>query len=491
MHYLLVLDIGGGTSDFSLFELRSQSPGSFPEIKREAVGEHVLLGGDNVDLAIAHLLEPRLIGEHGKLSGLQWDDLVARCRELKERVLSVEGRSEEAFSLSLPGRGSDLIRGSRTAQLTRAELETVLVDGFFPQCDAQAYPYRTQAALKEWGLSYASDCAVTRHLAEFLRGRPRVDAILFNGGALRPKLLRERICQQVGKWQGGSPLLEPEPADLELAVARGAALFGKSIHRKTERIEAGSARAVFLEVLREQSPELGNTARPSLICVLPRGALSEQRFEITGVPVEMQTNRLARFQAFSSPRHDGCKAGDIIEWNEESFRPLPPLETVIRLESGAGRTSDTIPIKLVASTNDLDLLHVSCVSADPRVEQSWPLEFNLRTREHDQQPLRPTAASRPVKPNIGPAPLAAAKLQTERFFARSANQRDPITAARVLKKLEQILGMPRGEWNAGLVRSLWAALETCMAQRKLSADHEESWLILAGSVASRLRGSRR
>lgn len=152
MHYLLVLDIGGGTSDFSLFELRSQSPGSFPEIKREAVGEHVLLGGDNVDLAIAHLLEPRLIGEHGKLSGLQWDDLVARCQDLKERVLSVEGRSEEAFSLSLPGRGSDLIRGSRTAQLTRAELETVLVDGFFPQCDAQAYPYRTQAALKEWGL---------------------------------------------------------------------------------------------------------------------------------------------------------------------------------------------------------------------------------------------------------------------------------------------------------------------------------------------------
>lgn len=330
------------------------------------------------------------------------------------------------------------------------------------------------------GAPLASDCAVTRHLAEFLRGRPPVDAILFNGGALRPKLLRERICQQVGKWQGGSPLLELETADLELGVARGAALFGKSIHRKTERIEAGAARAVFLEVLPEQSPELANTARPSLICVLPRGALSEQRFEVTGVPLEMQTNRLARFQAFSSPRHDGCKAGDIIEFNEESFRPLPPLETVIRLESGAGRTSDTIPIKLVASTNDLDLLHVSCVSADPRVEQSWPLEFNLRTRKHDQQPPRPTAASRPVKPNIGPAPLAAAKLQTERFFARSVNQRDPITAARVLKKLEQVLGMPRGAWNAGLVRSLWAALETCMARRKLSADHEESWLILAG-----------
>ena len=366
------------------------------------------------------------------------------------------------------------------AQLTCAELETVLVDGFFPQCDAQAYPYRTQAALKEWGLPYASDCAVTRHLAEFLRGRPPVDAILFNGGALRPKLLRERICQQVGKWQGGSPLLELETADPELAVACGAALFGKSIHRKTERIEAGAARAVFLEVLREQSPELANTARPSLICVLPRGASSEQRFEITGLPLEMQTNRIARFQAFSSPRHDGCKVGDIIERNEESFRPLPPLETVIKLDSGAGRTSDTIPINLVANTNDLDLLHVSCVSADPRLEQSWPLEFNLRTREHDDHPLRSASVSKPPTPNIAPAPLAAAKQQIQPLFARSANPRDPVTATRVLKKLEQILGMPRGEWNAGLVRSLWAALEACMAQRKVSADHEETWLILAG-----------
>jgi molecular chaperone DnaK (HSP70) len=485
MHHVLVVDIGGGTSDFSLFEFRSQNSSSAPEIKRQAVGDHILLGGDNVDLAIAHLLEPRLIGgERGKLSGPQWDDLVARCRDLKEKALSTEGRSEESFSISLPGRGSGLVGGSRTAQLTCAELRTVLLDGFFPECDGQAYPYRTQAALKEWGLPYASDCAVTRHLAEFLRGRPRVDAILFNGGSLRPKLLRQRICQQIGKWQGDLPLLELENSDPDFAVARGAALFGKSLHCKTERIAAGAARAVFLEVLRERSPEFGNGAGRALVCVLPRGASSEQRFDIVGVPLEVQTNRLARFQAYYSARHDSCEAGNIVNWNEEEFHPLPPLETVIKLaDSASGETFNTLPVKLAASANALGLLHVSCVSTDHRVEQSWPLEFNLRPHEHDGQPLRSGSVSKfavQIKPNVTAAALEAARLHIQHSFAHRTNQRDLITATRLLKKLEQVLGIAKSEWNAGLVRSLWPALENCMARRRSSADHEEAWLILAG-----------
>ena len=484
VQHLLVVDIGGGTSDFSLFEFRSQSRSSVPEIKREAVGDHILLGGDNVDLAIAHFLEPRLIGERGKLSGLQWDDLVARCRDLKERMLSTEGRREESFSISLPGRGSGLVAGSRTAQMTVGELQTVLLEGFFPECDAQAYPYRTQAGLKEWGLPYASDCAVTRHLAEFLRGRPRVDAILFNGGSLRPRLLRQRICQRVEKWQGGLPLLELENADPNLAVARGAALFGRSLHCKTERIAAGAARAVFLEVLKEQSPEFGNRARPALVCVLPRGASSDQRFEITDVPLEVYTNRLARFQAFCSARHDRCKAGDIVDWSEEEFHPLPPLETIIDVvDPGPGKNSNTLPVTLIASANELGLLQVSCLRADQGVKQAWSLEFNLRPHEHDVQPLRSAAVSDVlvrIKPNVTMAALDAARLHIQHLFARPANQRDLITATRLLRKLEQILGMAKSEWNAGLVRSLWPALGGCMAQRKTSADHEETWLILAG-----------
>jgi molecular chaperone DnaK (HSP70) len=480
--HLLVVDIGGGTSDFSLFELHSQIAGSGARIKREAVGDHILLGGDNVDLAIAHLLEPRLTGERGKLSGTQWDDLVARCRDLKETLLTNDGPPDEPCTISLPGRGSGLLAAMRTTQLTRAEIEAVLLDGFFPECSAQAYPYRTQAALKEWGLPYASDCAVTRHLADFLRGRPRVDAILFNGSSLRPAFLRERICKQVAKWQGGLPPLALENADPEFAVALGAALFGKFLHRSTERIEAGAPRAVFLEVLRRRASEATEPAPPLLVCVLPRGASSDQRFEITGLPLEVQTNRPARFQAYYSARDDRSKAGDVADWSEEDHHALPPLETVINIaDSAPGTTANTLSVTLISSANELGLLQVSCVSADPSVRQCWPLEFNLRPHEqHGQNTHKAVPVSVDTKPNVTAQALEAAGARIRHLFNRPSNQREILTATRLLRNLEQLLGIPKSEWNAALVRALWPALESCMARRKESADHEEAWLILAG-----------
>jgi molecular chaperone DnaK (HSP70) len=482
---VLVVDIGGGTSDFSLFEFRSDRRGAAPKIKREAVGDHILLGGDNVDLAVAHLLEPRLVGERGKLSGTQWDDLVARCRDLKEKMLSSAGELDERFAVSLPGRGAGLVASSHTARLTRAELWALLLDGFFPECDPQARPYRPQAALKEWGLPYASDCAITRHLADFLRGRPRIDAILFNGGSLHPELLRQRICQLVGKWQGGVPLVALENADPDLAVARGAALFGKFLHHNTECIEADAARAVFLEVLKEQSREPAQSAGRSLVCVLPRGASSEQRFDITGLPLEVHTNRPTRFQAYYSTRDDRSKAGDIVDWSEREFNALPPLVTVIKVaDSATDITTNTLPVTLTASANELGLLQVSCVSADERIKQSWPLEFDLRPQEQDSKSaLRSAAvssASIHTEPNVSADALEAARNRIQALFTRSLKQRETLTAARLLRNLEQILGMPKSEWNAALVRALWPALESCMELRKQSVAHEEAWLILAG-----------
>ena len=483
-HHVVVVDIGGGTSDFSLFELCPQTDGSASRIKRKAVGDHILLGGDNVDLAIAHLLEPRLTGERcGKLSATEWDDLVARCREIKEKLLTGDGRPDEPCPISLPGRGSGLVAALRTAQLTRAEIEALLLDGFFPECPAQAYPYRAQAALKEWGLPYASDGAVTRHLAMFLRGRPRIDAILFNGGSLRPEFLRERICQQVTKWQGGPPPLTLGNADPDLAVARGAAVFGKTRHCGTGRIEAAAVRAVFLEVGRGRTPEADEPARPSLVCVLPHGAASDQRFEITGLPLEVQTNRLTRFQAYYSTRGDGSRAGDIISLSEEVHHPLPSLETVVKVTDLTPGTTATLPVKLIASANELGLLQVSFVSTDPLIRQSWPLEFNLRPHEQDGPAAKTVAlpnSSVPAKPNVTGKALEAARARIKSAFDSPPNRRETLTATRLLRSLEQILGMPKSEWNAGLVRALWPALESCMARRKESADHEEAWLILAG-----------
>ena len=139
--------------------------GAIPDIRRVAVSEHILLGGDNIDLALAALLEPRLVAERGRMSGPQWDHLVASCRDLKERALSGLGSAQEHYIVALPGRGSGLVAGAQTATLARDEVERLVLDGFFPVCDARARPYRTQSGLRDWGLPYAADSAITRHLA--------------------------------------------------------------------------------------------------------------------------------------------------------------------------------------------------------------------------------------------------------------------------------------------------------------------------------------
>ena len=253
--HVLVVDIGGGTSDFSLFELRPATTGGIPNITRVAVSEHILLGGDNIDLALAVLLEPRLAGERGRISGPQWDHLVASCRDIKEQALSGVASPDQQFMLALPGRGSSLVGTAQTAALARDEVERLVLDGFFPACDASARPYRTQAGLRDWGLPYATDSAVTHHLADFLRDRPRVDAVLFNGGSLQASVLRNRLLEQIAVWQGAHRPIELENSVPDLAVALGAARFGKLLRGNSGRIAAGAARAAFLEVQTASSNE--------------------------------------------------------------------------------------------------------------------------------------------------------------------------------------------------------------------------------------------
>src|SRR4028119_2020422 len=163
--HILIVDIGGGTSDFSLFELQPGPSGVIPDIKRVAVSEHILLGGDNIDLALAVLLESRLMGERGQISGPQWDHLVASCRDLKEQALAGIASANEQFTVALPSRGASLVAGTQAVTLARDEVVRLVVDGFFPACDARARPYRTQAGLCVWGTTSPADRAVTRPVA--------------------------------------------------------------------------------------------------------------------------------------------------------------------------------------------------------------------------------------------------------------------------------------------------------------------------------------
>ncbi len=486
--HVLVVDIGGGTSDFSLFELSPSAGGGPPTVNRVAVSDHLLLGGDNMDLALAHLVEPRLAGGGG-LVGTQWEALVARCRDLKEAVLAHDGAAEDAFTVAVAGRGSSIFAGAMSATVSRGEIEALVFDGFFPLCAADDGPRRRQTALKEWGLPFAADSAVTRHLAAFVRHRPPVDAVLFNGGALYPKALRRRLGQLLGTWRGGPEPLVLESDDLDLAVARGAARYGKILHLKAERIEAGAGRAVFLAAHRGRAAE-GEEAddgaddgsgQPALVCVLPRGAAPEATFETEAAGLSLRLNRPVRFQPYASTRHGKVRAGDILPLREAEFTPLPPLETVARSEGEANGQGDrTVPVALSARLNELGLLQVACVSRDPALAQTWPLEFNLRPGEAGA--AAGAAAPAEVAPNAAPDAVAAAQARITEQFATPLKKKDKLSATRHLKSLEAILGRPKQDWNWVLVRALWPALEARMADRRRSEEHEEAWLILAGFV---------
>ena len=471
--HVLIVDIGGGTSDFSLFALRPGASGDIPDITRVAVSEHILLGGDNIDLALAVLLELRLVGERGQISGPQWDHLVASCRDLKEHALSGVAAAHVQFTVALPGRGARLVAGAQTATLALDEVERLVLDGFFPACDVRARPYRTQAGLRDWGLPYAADSAVTHHLADFLRDRPRVDAVLFNGGSLHASILRQRLLEQIAAWQGGTRPHELDNAEPDLAVALGAARFGKLLHGQSGRITAGAPRAVFLQV------QTSDQAVPSaLICVLPRNASAEQVFDINLPGLEVRTDQLVSFQACSSPRHARCHAGDVLPWDAEAFNVLPPLQTIIRTDNGPDAGLDrTVSVRLAAKMNALGLLQISCVSMDPLTPQAWPLEFNLRPHELRTAAARGAAA---IEPNATTEAQRAARDHITTRFTRLPAKSDRVTANAILKQLERILGLPRHEWNAALLRNLWPALNERTVGRKLSVEHEEAWLTLAG-----------
>lgn len=496
LRHVLVVDIGGGTSDFSLFAVDGSGL-----IRRIAVSEHILLGGDNIDLALAHTLESRIAGgesgsaegdrlsraqaDGGRLSGAQWDFLVARCRDLKERTLAHNGPENEILEVAIPGRGASLVAGARTARITRGEIDRIILDGFFPACAPDAAPRRLAAALKEWGLPYASDSAITRHLAHFLRGRPRVDAVLFNGGALYPDALRRRLIEQLARWQGATSIAALENDEPDLAVARGAARFGSLVHAGRARITADSARAIFLEA-QARPPSTGGSgsAKPgsTLVCVLPRGAAAEETFAIHDLAFELRINRPVRFQTFASTRHGAVRAGDLLAADAPDLQALPPLETTARVERPPAGAR-TVPVTLEAKLSELGLLHVACRSADPSLRAVWPLGFNLRHHETERGVTDESASlakAGRVEPNAPAAAVAAAGDAILRRFSAQAGPRERTTAQKLLQVLEKRLGIPKGEWNWVLVRSLWPSLESCAEQRRYAPEDEETWLILAG-----------
>lgn len=483
---VLVCDIGGGTSDFSLFEVTApNAEGALPSIRRIAVSEHILLGGDNLDLALAKRFEAQLGG--GELSAGSWAQLLAQCRTLKENLLTQASHDHAKLArVSVTESGSSLFASARSAELPQGELLNLLLEGFFPICAMDARPEKKQAGLRELGLPYAQDSAISRHLAGFLNGR-RVDAILFNGGTVASSLLRARMRELVAQWQGVEPtmLTNDEP---HLAVARGAAYY-----RMSERaaagltISGGSAHAIYLEIQgvaptrrKGKKKRQADSVRGG-VCILPQGTEVETPLRLVEPEIQLLVDRPVKLLAWTSPARPDDALGDVVDLDDAAFHRLPTLSTLAQLPPNVDKPADgKATVHLISELNNLGLLQVVCESVRRLGDRQrrWALEFNLRETLTDDKAI----ASASTDDNIGVATenLQVAQSLIDKCFAQQSNSAAQSNPTGLLKQLEEALRLKRKEWNTALLRELWKPLGEAITRRDASLEHELAWLMAAG-----------
>jgi molecular chaperone DnaK (HSP70) len=377
---VLVCDVGGGTTDFSLIEAQDES-GELV-LDRVAVGEHILLGGDNMDLTLAHVVAQKLKVENPKLRLDPWQSRILwhQCREAKEGLLA-DAKLEEA-RITLLSRGSKLIGKTIKSTLTRAEVEAALVDGFFPKVGVHERPAEGGAeGLEQRGLPYAADAAVTKHIAAFLDrsdGLMLPNAVLMNGGVFKGQVLCDRLMSVLGAWCAEAK--EPAPRllladNLDLAVATGAAYYGLVRRGKGIRVRGGAARSYYLGIKSNLPAVPGMPAPLKFLCVVPFGMEYGSRCDVPGPTMSLNVGESKEFRLFSSVREQGDRMGRFCD--PEDLSETAPLRADIAtpdLETGS-----RVPIKLQVELTEVGSLELRCVSLDGAHE--WKLSFDIRAIE--------------------------------------------------------------------------------------------------------------
>jgi hypothetical protein len=395
---ILVCDVGGGTTDLSLIAVSEE--GGDLALTRVAVGEHILLGGDNMDLALAHQVRSRMASEGTRLDGWQFLELGHACRSAKEAILS--NSVVQKLPVSIAGRGSKLVGGTLRAEVLRAEAEQVLLEGFFPQVDVSARPREARGlGLAEWGLEYAADAAVTSHLAAFLArhagaladvtdrasdaaeaaGFAMPTAVLFNGGVFRSTLLRERVLGILNSWlqtSGAPPARELGARDMEQAVALGGATYAWVREGQGLRIRGGLGHAYYVGVESAMPAIPGMPPPVEGVCVAPLGMEEGSDAELGGRDFGLVVGRPTEFRFFSSAARRGDRVGTTVEsWDlDAELAEMPPLMTVLEAE---GREGTLVPVRLQSSVTEVGTLQLWCVERDG--PGRWKLEFDVRMRE--------------------------------------------------------------------------------------------------------------
>ncbi|MBN9120195.1 MAG: Hsp70 family protein [Planctomycetes bacterium] len=492
----LVVDVGGGTSDFSLIRA-GEEKGELTFI-RDAVGDHLLLGGDNMDLALAKAVETKLPG--GRLDAAQFGSLVQACRGAKEALLS--NPPPPTYPVTVMGKGRSVVGGTVSVNIKPEDVANALFEGFFPHAPFDSEPAKgVRTGLQEMGLPYVSDPAVSKHLAAFIRqhvpASEGVDAILFNGGVFQPDVLRQRVIDVMRPWfeapkKAWEPLVLTSPS-LDLAVAWGAAYFAWLKHSGGRRIGGGIPRSYYVAV-ETDAPGRGIHAHGiPVLCVVPRRMQEGEEVHMPEPVLELALGEPVLFPLYTSTVRGDDKPGQVLRLPEESLMQLPPLHTILRGGKRAG--AKRVPVTLAAKCTEIGTLELYCESKEGN---RWRLEFNVRDvlREPSKEDEEDEAKARVIDVFPEEKVQAAGALVGAVFGDPGTAGVPPapptetggtpavpgVTTSDLPKLLETALESPRNDWPTGLCRRLWDFLEANAAGRGKSPGHLSRWYNLTGFV---------
>lgn len=473
---VLICDIGGGTSDFSL--VRARVHGDQVEFERTAIGEHLLLGGENLDLALARLVEQKI---EARLTLRQRRALQLACSAAKERLLSDD--PPDRLPISILGSGRAVVGQMLQSELTRDEVVDLLMNGFLPLTAPDQMPIRSHSAgLREVGLPYASDPAITRHLAEFLRNAAlaakasgvatnsflmQPDAILFNGGFCIPEVTRQRIVEAIGEWFGGDGF-QPRilnTSEMSSAVAMGATYYARVRQGDGLRVKAGSARTYYIGMRSEDAPKG--------ICVLPSGTDEGTTLRLSERDFSVLANRPVSFNLFSSTvRHD--RHGEVTDIQPDEMHRHAPLVTQLRY--GKRLEQKELAVRMSVTFTEVGTLELWCESVGS--PHRWRLQFELRGGG-EAQPGQATSANTAVN-SISEEALQPVIDRIRATFAPPSGAADEPDPATLVGDIESMLELKRDAWPLAAVRSMADVLLQSAEGRRLSAKHETRWLNLVG-----------
>ncbi|AAO10694.1 Hsp70 family protein [Vibrio vulnificus] len=474
---ILVCDVGGGTTDLSLIEAKFNQDAL--ALDRIGVGEHLMLGGDNLDLALAHLAEQRF-NQSKKLNAASLTKLIQQTRKAKEQLLS--STAPEEVKITMLGSGSKLLGGTKSISLNKQEVHQIALDGFFPLSDFTQTPGKRRSAVVEFGLPYVADPAVSKHVAEFLSQHQQVShaalgqsesdqpaipvGLLLNGGVFNSDLVTARMTELLGRWRGApvTVLDNPHP---DWSVALGAVAFAKARRGAQLKIGGGSARSYFLHL--QEKNKMGKA-----LCLLAKGTEEGQEIRLTGRRFSLTLGEPVRFNLLTSTHdalshHVAIQNGVMADIDPDIFTPLPPYIVTLQGEGAEleANQKERVEVQLACQLTEVGTLKMECVSVEEE-DKRWALEFEVRNKKAEEQ------ENATLHPRLNEC-----KELITRLYSGNKKSGDGNEIKLLAKELERKLGK-RDEWDFTTLRHLFDAFAQGRKRRRRSEQHEKNWLRLAG-----------